>query len=86
MNSSSGGGKPRFLKLRSRWRNLRPRFPMNSRELESCKIRSNKNATDLSTKKHQESMAFEATVEGQQFDEYGAMWISDGLGGVTWQC
>lgn len=43
-------------------------------------------ATDLSIKKHREFMAFQATVEGQQFDEYGAMWISDGLGGVTWQC
>ena len=23
-----------------------------------------------------------SVAEGQQFDEYGAMWISDGLGGV----
>lgn len=26
-----------------------------------------------------------AEFEGQQFDEYGAMWISDGLGGVSCQ-
>ena len=35
MNSSSGGGKPRFLKLRSRWLNLRPHLQIatNSCEL-----------------------------------------------------
>ena len=26
-----------------------------------------------------------AEFEGQQFDDYGAMWISDGLGGEPWQ-
>ena len=41
---------------------------------------------DLSIATNLIHQAFEATVEGQQFDEYGAMWISDGLGGVTWQC